>query len=86
MFYIASYQTAADTAEDYYPQDNIARATRVWEELMPLYQYRCLDCGAVFEKMMTVISCFIVFCPQCGGKAVIVIYPVPHIWKEGEKP
>ena len=39
----------------------------------------------MFEKTMTVSSCFMVFCPVCGDKMTIVIQPVPFIMKEPGK-
>ncbi len=34
---------------------------------MPLYEYRCADCGAAFEKLTQRANADSVTCPHCGG-------------------
>ena len=35
---------------------------------MPLYEYQCLDCGLVFEKLQKFSDPPETACPSCGGK------------------
>ena len=35
---------------------------------MPLYEYRCLKCGARFEKIMKFSDPPLTACEKCGGK------------------
>lgn len=35
---------------------------------MPLYEYRCTQCGHRFEKIQSFSSALEVECPKCGGK------------------
>lgn len=38
---------------------------------MPIYEYRCLECGEKFEKLLLSISSTPrVECPRCGGSKV----------------
>jgi len=38
---------------------------------MPIYEYRCLECGEKFEKLLLSISSIPqVECPRCGGRKV----------------
>lgn len=38
---------------------------------MPIYEYRCLECGEKFEKLLLSISSTPqVECPRCGGRKV----------------
>lgn len=36
---------------------------------MPTYQYKCSDCGYVFEKIQPITEKPIDKCPECGGHA-----------------
>jgi putative FmdB family regulatory protein len=36
---------------------------------MPIYEYRCRDCGAVFERIVSV-SAESPICAQCSGSSV----------------
>lgn len=36
---------------------------------MPTYDYKCLACGARFEKFQGITAPAIGTCPECGGKA-----------------
>lgn len=35
---------------------------------MPIYEYKCLDCGANLEKMQKVSDAPLAICEKCGGK------------------
>lgn len=35
---------------------------------MPIYEYKCLDCGANLEKMQKVSDEPLTVCEKCGGK------------------
>jgi putative FmdB family regulatory protein len=35
---------------------------------MPIYEYKCLDCGVNLEKMQKVSDEPLTVCPNCGGK------------------
>jgi putative FmdB family regulatory protein len=35
---------------------------------MPIYEYKCLDCGAHVEKMQKVADGPLTVCEKCGGK------------------
>jgi putative FmdB family regulatory protein len=39
---------------------------------MPIYEYRCLECGESFEKLVRSMSNPVskIECPQCGGRKV----------------
>ena len=38
------------------------------EFLMPIYEYKCLECGINLEKMQKVSDETLTVCEQCGGK------------------
>lgn len=35
---------------------------------MPIYEYKCLDCGVNLEKMQKVSDAPLTVCEKCGGK------------------
>jgi putative FmdB family regulatory protein len=35
---------------------------------MPIYEYKCLDCGANLEKMQKASDAPLTVCEKCGGK------------------
>jgi putative FmdB family regulatory protein len=35
---------------------------------MPIYEYRCADCGAHLEKMQKITDAPLTVCESCGGK------------------
>lgn len=38
---------------------------------MPVYEYRCLECGEKFEKLVrSVHPALKIECPKCGGRKV----------------
>jgi len=38
---------------------------------MPIYEYRCLECGEKFEKLVRLsTSTSEIECPKCGGQEV----------------
>src|SRR5258708_12366628 len=41
--------------------------------LVPLYEYKCLKCGRLTEKIENVSGPHLKKCPHCGGKAEAVI-------------
>jgi putative FmdB family regulatory protein len=36
---------------------------------MPIYEYRCPDCGEKFDKLVRLGSDAAVRCPRCGGES-----------------
>jgi putative FmdB family regulatory protein len=40
---------------------------------LPLYEYKCLKCGRLTEKIEGVSGPYLKKCPQCGGKVESVI-------------
>jgi len=48
---------------------------------MPLYEYRCEDCGVRFERRQHINDEPVKVCPECGGKVHRLIYPVGIIFK-----
>ena len=40
---------------------------------MPLYEYKCLKCGRVTEKIERVSGPYLKKCPHCGGKVEALI-------------
>ena len=43
---------------------------------MPIYEYRCDDCGALFEVFQKMSDDPLVECEQCGGPLQKVLHPV----------
>ncbi len=37
-------------------------------KLMPIYEYKCLDCGSQFEKMQKISDSPLSVCEKCNGK------------------
>jgi putative FmdB family regulatory protein len=38
---------------------------------VPIHEYRCLECGKKFEKLIrSMSSSAVVECPECGGRKV----------------
>ena len=35
---------------------------------MPIYEYKCLDCGTHLEKMQKISDALLTTCESCGGK------------------
>lgn len=48
---------------------------------MPLYDYRCKDCGAVIEVRHGFDEPFKGVCGTCGGELVRVFNPAPIVFK-----
>jgi putative FmdB family regulatory protein len=40
---------------------------------VPLYEYKCLKCGRLTEKIESVSGPYLKKCPHCGGKVKAVI-------------
>jgi putative FmdB family regulatory protein len=40
---------------------------------VPLYEYKCLKCGRLTEKIESVSGPYLKKCPKCGGKVEAVI-------------
>jgi putative FmdB family regulatory protein len=40
---------------------------------MPTYQYKCHDCGYLFEEFQSITEPSLTECPKCGGKVERVI-------------
>ncbi len=49
---------------------------------MPIYQYKCNECGFTFELRQNFDDKSVAVCPACQGNAVRVFSPVPIIFKE----
>ena len=41
---------------------------------MPTYEYKCDDCGFIFEEFQQIASEPLKICPRCGGEIQRVIY------------
>lgn len=49
---------------------------------MPVYTYRCDDCGVQFDKKQSFTDPILKVCPECGKKSVHKIYtPVGIVFK-----
>jgi putative FmdB family regulatory protein len=48
---------------------------------MPLYEYRCEDCGVRFERRQHINDEPVKVCPECGGQVHRLIHPVGVIFK-----
>ena len=48
---------------------------------MPLYEYRCEDCGVRFERRQHINDEPVKVCPECGGTVHRLIHPVGIIFK-----
>ncbi len=48
---------------------------------MPVYEYRCKDCGAAFERKETLAQheTETPKCPKCGGKNVDRVYSAVQV-------
>ncbi len=40
---------------------------------MPLYEYACVECGKITEKLVSVTMKELLICCDCGGKAKKII-------------
>ena len=50
---------------------------------MPLYEYRCENCGHQFEKIQRFSDDPITVCPSCGGGPVVKLLSSPAIQFKG---
>ena len=48
---------------------------------MPIYGYRCSDCGHQFEVLQKMSDAPLQVCPNCQGKLTKVLYPTGVIFK-----
>jgi len=49
---------------------------------MPIYTYRCENCGVQFERSQKFSESPLVICPECGKKALHKVYtPVGIVFK-----
>ena len=48
---------------------------------MPLYEYRCEDCGVRFERRQHINDDPVEVCSECGGRVHRLIHPVGIIFK-----
>lgn len=48
---------------------------------MPTYQYRCEECGVVFERFQHFSDDPLETCPECQGHVKRVLHPVGIIFK-----
>jgi putative FmdB family regulatory protein len=51
---------------------------------MPIYAYRCMDCGEQFEQYAAYIDKKDKFCPICGSDYCQKLYLTPAIIYKGE--
>lgn len=48
---------------------------------MPLYEYKCTECGLRFERRQHFSEAPIKICPECGGDVIRLIQPAGIIFK-----
>lgn len=49
---------------------------------MPIYTYRCSNCGVQFEKQQSFYDQSLIRCPECGKRALKKVYlPVGIVFK-----
>lgn len=49
---------------------------------MPIYTYRCDDCGVQFDRKQSFTDPLLKICPECGKKALHKVYtPVGIVFK-----
>ena len=48
---------------------------------MPLYEYKCQECGLRFERRQSFSEDPVKVCPDCGGAVVRLIQPAGIIFK-----
>ena len=48
---------------------------------MPIYGYRCSNCGHQFETLQSVSAEPLKVCPKCDGKLTKLLYPAGVIFK-----
>ena len=48
---------------------------------MPIYEYQCGECGAVFDRRQTFDAEPVAICPKCQSNARRVIHSVPIVFK-----
>ena len=48
---------------------------------MPLYEYKCQECGLRFERRQHFSEEPVSICPDCGGAVVRLIHPAGIIFK-----
>ena len=48
---------------------------------MPLYEYKCQECGLRFERRQSFSDEPVKICPECGGEVVRLIQPAGIIFK-----
>jgi len=48
---------------------------------MPIYSYKCNNCGKIFEKFEKSNSMGKVFCTDCGSEALRIFSPVGIVFK-----
>ena len=48
---------------------------------MPIYGYRCSNCGHEFEIQQRITEQPLTTCPKCGGKLSKMLYPAGIIFK-----
>ena len=48
---------------------------------MPLYEYKCNECGLRFERRQSFSDPAVDTCPECGGEVVRLIQPPGIIFK-----
>ena len=48
---------------------------------MPIYGYRCRNCGHEFEVLQKMSDAPLKTCPKCSGELAKILYPVGVIYK-----
>jgi len=52
---------------------------------MPIYEYRCLDCGHLSEIFVRIMASGAERCPGCGSTALERLPSGPHLLRRGLK-
>jgi putative FmdB family regulatory protein len=48
---------------------------------MPIYSYKCNNCGNIFEKFEKIGGANKIFCTDCGSEALRIFSPVGIVFK-----
>jgi putative FmdB family regulatory protein len=48
---------------------------------LPVYEYRCVECGHCYERREGFDAPSLQVCPQCSGAARRVLHPAPIVFK-----
>ena len=48
---------------------------------MPIYSYKCINCGLIFEKFQNSSNNGKVYCSECGSEALRIFTPAGIVFK-----